>query len=303
MTDADFLFLQDMLYRKSGLALTKDKAYLLESRLGTLCRKLKIESREVLVQQMRATRNAQLEMAVIEAMTTNETLFFRDRVPFDTFRTIAMSETLARNAATRTIRIWCAAASSGQEAYSIAMILDDMQKELAGWRIDIIGTDISGEVLEKARTGVYSQFEIQRGLPVQQLLKYFSQEGDQWRVNDRLRAMVRFETFNLLDDMGKFGMFDVIFCRNVMIYFDLPTKVRTMKSLSERLKPEGCLFLGAAETVIGISDVLAPDRVNRGLYRRIGHATAQPVHFSPRSDLATSAMQSALASKSSFASR
>jgi chemotaxis protein methyltransferase CheR len=303
MTDADFLFLQDMLYRKSGLSLTKDKAYLLESRLGTLCRKLKIESREALVQQMRATRNAQLEMAVIEAMTTNETLFFRDRVPFDTFRTIAMPETLARNAATRTIRIWCAAASSGQEAYSIAMILDDMQKELAGWRIDIIGTDISGEVLEKARTGVYSQFEIQRGLPVQQLLKYFSQEGDQWRVNDRLRAMVRFETFNLLDDMGKFGMFDVIFCRNVMIYFDLPTKVRTMKSLSERLKPEGCLFLGAAETVIGISDVLAPDRVNRGLYRRTGHATAHPVHFSPRGDLATPAVQSTLAPRPSFAAR
>jgi chemotaxis protein methyltransferase CheR len=280
--DSDFLFLQDLLYKKSGLSLSKDKAYLLESRLGTLCRKLKIDSREDLVRQLRTIRSSQLEMAVIEAMTTNETLFFRDRMPFDNFKSIALPEAMVRNASTRTMRIWCAAVSSGQEAYSLAMILDDMQRELAGWKIELIGTDISAEILDKAQSGVYSQFEIQRGLPVQQLLKYFVQEGDQWRVADRLRKMVRFETFNLLDDMSKFGVFDVIFCRNVMIYFDLPTKIRTMKHLAERLKPEGALFLGAAETVIGISDALAPDREHRGLYRRSGHAGAQPYHFTPR---------------------
>jgi chemotaxis protein methyltransferase CheR len=187
--DSDFLFLQDLLYKKSGLSLSKDKAYLLESRLGTLCRKLKIDSREDLVRQLRTIRSSQLEMAVIEAMTTNETLFFRDRMPFDNFKSIALPEAMVRNASTRTMRIWCAAVSSGQEAYSLAMILDDMQRELAGWKIELIGTDISAEILDKAQSGVYSQFEIQRGLPVQQLLKYFVQEGDQWRVADRLRKM------------------------------------------------------------------------------------------------------------------
>ncbi len=280
MTDADFNFLRLLLHQRSGLSLSPEKRYLAESRLGILCRRRDIADIATLIQKLRPGNDAALEHAVIEAMTTNETLFFRDHTPFDLFRDVILPERLAANAATRSLRIWCAAVSTGQEAYSLAMILDEMGPRLSGWKIQIVGTDISGEVLERARTGLYSQFEIQRGLPIQMLLKHFSQEGDRWRISERLRAMVDLRQHNLLEPNGHLGQFDIIFCRNVLIYFDVQTKARVLEALAPRLAPQGAMFLGAAETVIGISTTVLPDRQHRGVYRGQNCIHAQPAGLS-----------------------
>lgn len=267
MNETELDFLRNFLHTRSGLSLAREKRYLLESRLGTLCRQNHISDIATVVQQLRNGTNRALEDDVIEVMTTNETLFFRDSVPFNLFREVVLPEVLARNAGTRSLRIWSAAVSTGQEAYSLAMILDEMAQRFTGWKIEIIGTDISQTVLDKAKDGLYSQFEVQRGLPVQLLLKYFTQEGENWRISDKIRKMVTLQSLNLLSDTSRLGSFDIIFCRNVLIYFDIPTKAKVMSELARRLKPGGALFLGAAETVIGISDMLIPDRNNRGLYR------------------------------------
>jgi len=277
MTDGDFDFLRLLLHLRSGLSLGPEKRYLAESRLGILCRRRGIEGLVALVERLRHG-DPLLENAVVEAMTTNETLFFRDRTPFELFRNVILPEKLVSNAATRSLRIWCAAVSSGQEAYSLAMILDEMAGRLAGWNIRIVGTDISGEVLERARTGIYSQFEIQRGLPIQMLLRYFHQDGDKWQVSERLRSMVELKQHNLLEPNSHLGHFDVIFCRNVLIYFDLPTKAKVLDALAPRLAPDGVVILGAAETVLGISTTIVPDREHRGLYRDRRAANAQATH-------------------------
>ena len=275
MTEQDFDFLRVLLQVRSGLHLSSEKGYLVESRLGMLCRRRGIESISALVATLRREPGRELENAVVEAMTTNETLFFRDRTPFDLFRDVVLPEKLTANAQSRQLRIWCAAVSSGQEAYSLAMLLDEAAPRLAGWKVEILGTDISTEVLEKARQGLYSQFEVQRGLPIQLLLKYFRQEGDKWRVDERIRAMVELKPHNLLEASTHLGQFDVIFCRNVLIYFDVPTKARVMAALSQRLSPNGAFILGAAETVIGITTTLVPDTVHRGLYRDAATRAAQ----------------------------
>jgi chemotaxis protein methyltransferase CheR len=267
MTPGDFDYLRDLLHRRSGLALTVEKRYLVESRLSILCRRCKIDGLGQLIAQVRAGRNEELIGQVVEAMTTNETLFFRDITPFDLFRKVIVPELAARRDLGPVIRIWSAACSTGQEAYSLAMILDEIGSQLPGKRFEIIGTDLSQEVIEKAKAGVYSQFEVQRGLPVQMLIKHFTQQGDQWRISERMKSMVKFQTFNLLDDPSRFGMFEVIFCRNVMIYFDMATKAKVIASLSKRLTAGGVVLLGAAETALGVSDALIPDKTNRGLYR------------------------------------
>ena len=275
MTEADFDFLRALLHQRSGLSLSEEKRYLAESRLGILCRRSGIDGLGALVQKLRFRADPALENAVVEAMTTNETLFFRDRSPFDLFRDVILPEKLAANATSRSLRIWCAAVSTGQEAYSLAMILDEMAQRLAGWRVEILGTDISTEVLERARQGVYSQFEVQRGLPIQMLLRYFRQDGDKWQVNERIRAMVDLKPHNLLEPNAHFGQFDVIFCRNVLIYFDVATKAKVMAALAQRLARDGAFVLGAAETVIGITTTIVPDREHRGLYRESSSVKAQ----------------------------
>jgi chemotaxis protein methyltransferase CheR len=199
-------------------------------------------------------------------MTTNESFFFRDKVPFDLFRNEIMPALLATRAAQRSIRIWCAAASTGQEPYSLAMCLKEMAGKLAGWRIEILGTDLSTEVLQKAKTGIYSQFEVQRGLPIQLLVKYFAQIGETWQVAPELRAMVQYKPLNLLHNFSHLGTFDVIFCRNVLIYFDQPTKVAVLDRMAKSLQPDGFLLLGAAETVVGLTDTFKPVPDQRGLY-------------------------------------
>lgn len=262
----DFELISQLLKKRSGLVLSEDKAYLLESRLNPVARKWGLSGFDELAQQVRKANDEKLLVDITEAMTTNESFFFRDQKPFDQFRDVVLPYLLEHRAAKKSIRIWCAAASSGQEPYTLAMLLKEAQAKLAGWRIEIVGTDISQEILDKAKEGVYSQFEVQRGLPINLLVKYFTQVEDRWKLNDDIRNMVTFKKFNLLDSMSGMGQFDVIFCRNVLIYFDQPTKTQVLDQMSGLLANDGFLYLGGAETVLGISDrfLLIPGQ--RGIY-------------------------------------
>lgn len=268
MNTNDFEFLRQFLYQRSGLALTPDKSYLLESRLAPIARKLKMKTLSELVAHLRKGGDEALTIAVVEAMTTNETLFFRDRWPFDRFSAMILPTLMELNKNTRRIRIWCAACSSGQEPYSLAMLLAEAGGKLAGWQIEIIATDISDEMLERCRKGWYSTFEVQRGLPPDLLKKYFTKDGDGWLISEKLRAMVKFRNFNLLHDPAAAGItgLDLIFCRNVLIYFDEATRRKVFASMARVMKPGGYLCLGGAETVIGISDAFRILPGERGLF-------------------------------------
>ena len=265
MTPLDYDYLRKLLKDRSGLVLSADKQYLVESRLTPLARKAGIASLGELVAKLRSN-NERLAVDVVEAMTTNETFFYRDKIPFDHFRDTIMPGLLAARARERRLRIWCAAASTGQEPYSLAMCLKEMKDKFAGWRVEILGTDLSAEVLEKAKAGVYSQFEVQRGLPIQMLVKHFSQVGDTWHISPEIRAMVQYRPLNLLSDFAHLGSFDVVFCRNVLIYFDQETKIGVLNRIARLLDPDGFLVLGAAETVVGLTEAFKPLADKRGLY-------------------------------------
>ncbi len=274
MTSDEFDFLCKLLKDRSGLVLTRDKAYLLESRLLPVARKADLKSVDELVAAVRMRPNSDLARDVVEAMTTNESFFFRDIKPFDQFKNFVLPELMKARAARRSIRIWSAACSSGQEPYTLAMLLAEQQAKLQGWSIDILATDLSTEILDKAQAGLYSQFEVQRGLPIQFLMKYFKQQGERWQIDPGIRNRVRFRVFNLLDEPTSLGAFDVIYCRNVLIYFDQPTKTMVLDRLARILAPDGYLFLGGAETVLGISDKFQASSDNRGIY--CPAASAQP---------------------------
>jgi chemotaxis protein methyltransferase CheR len=273
VTPPDYEYLRKVLKDLSGLDLSADKQYLIESRLLPLARKSGMTDIGELVQKMRGGSLALINQ-VVEAMTTNETFFFRDKVPFDHLRDTIMPEVLRARAARRSIRIWCAAGSTGQEPYSIAMCLKEMGAALAGWRVEILATDLSQEVLEKSKAGIYSQFEVQRGLPIQLLVKYFKQIGELWQINPDIRGMVQHRQLNLLHDFSQLGVFDVIFCRNVLIYFDQDTKSRIFARLAKAIESDGFLVLGAAETVVGLTEVFKPFPDRRGLYRPNGAQNA-----------------------------
>ena len=283
MTPPDYEYLRKLLKDHSGLDLSADKQYLIESRLLPLSRKAGLPGISELVQKMKGGSSA-LIAQVVEAMTTNETFFFRDKVPFDHFRDSIMPEIMKARAARKSIRIWCAAGSTGQEPYSLAMCVKEMGAQLAGWRVEIIATDLSNEVLEKSRAGIYSQFEVQRGLPIQLLVKNFKQNGEMWQLNADIRAMVQHRQLNLLHDFSQLGVFDIIFCRNVLIYFDQDTKINIFGRLAKIMEPDGFLVLGAAETVVGLTDVFKPFPDKRGLYRPTGvrAAAAPAVMAAPR---------------------
>ncbi|MEA1832198.1 protein-glutamate O-methyltransferase CheR [Methylobacterium durans] len=284
MTELEFDFLRAYLKQRSGLALTAEKRYLVESRLGPVCRRFGLATLRDLVGALKISRDTAIERAVVEAMTTNETFFFRDRVPFDLFRDTLLPGALTRRAAQRRLRIWCAASSTGQEPYSLAILLQEAAPRLQGWQVEIVATDLSTEVIEKAKLGLYSHFEVQRGLPVQMLLKYFTQVGEQWHIAPTIRSMVDYRPLNLLNPFETLGQFDIIYCRNVLIYFDAPTKADVLGRLAGCLAPDGALLLGAAETVIGLTDRLAPNPEHRGLYghppgARTAEAAPRPLRF------------------------
>ena len=266
MTPSDYDYLRKLLKERSGLMLSADKQYLIESRLLPIARRIGVPHLADLVVKLKAPGSEPLIVDVVEAMTTNESFFYRDKVPFDQFREVIVPSLIKARAAQRRIRIWCAAASTGQEPYSLAMILKEMAVPLAGWRTEIIATDISNEVLEKARAGLYSQFEVQRGLPIQMLMKYFTQAGETWQISPEIKAMVQYRPLNLLADFGHLGKFDVVFCRNVLIYFDQATKIGVFERLARVTETDGYLVLGAAETVVGLTEVFKPLADRRGLY-------------------------------------
>ena len=266
MNVQDFDFIARLLKETSGLVLGKDKAYLLESRLNPVARKWQFKGFDELAEAVRLGKEKALIQDVTEAMTTNESFFFRDTKPFDQFRDVVLPHLLEARASSRSFRIWSAACSSGQEPYSLAMILKEAEAKLNGWRIEILATDLSTEILQKAQEGLYSQFEVQRGLPINFLVKYFKQDGDRWLVNDEIRRMVKFQTFNLLESPARFGKFDVVFCRNVLIYFDQDTKGQVLGGISELMPDDGFLYLGGAETVLGITDKFQLVPGQRGLY-------------------------------------
>jgi chemotaxis protein methyltransferase CheR len=265
VTPLDYEFLRKLLKERSGLDLSADKQYLVESRLIPLARKAGLAGLPELVQKLKAGAEA-LTAEVVEAMTTNETFFFRDKVPFDHLKATIMPELLQARASRRSLRIWCAASSTGQEPYSIAMCLKEMSTALTGWRVEIVATDLSQGVLEKSRAGLFSQFEVQRGLPIQLLVKHFVQIGELWQLNADVRAMVQFRQLNLLQDFSHLGVFDIIFCRNVLIYFDQDTKTNMFGRLAKTIEPDGFLMLGAAETVVGLTEAFRPCPDRRGLY-------------------------------------
>lgn len=270
MKPGDFEFLANFLKKSSGLVLGVDKMYLVESRLLPIARKRNQQDLTGLINEIRLGQNHALIQDVMEAMTTNESFFFRDKIPFDNLRNDVLPKFLTSRQSKKHLRIWSAAASTGQEPYSIAMIMKEMAASFPGWRIDILGTDISREVLEKARAGMYSQFEVQRGLPIQMLVKYFKQVGEMWQVDPAVRAMVQLKEGNLLSSYCGFGSFDIIFCRNVLIYFDLATKKDVLERMAKQMPDDGVLFLGAAETVLGLTRALVPVKGLRGLYAKAG---------------------------------
>jgi chemotaxis protein methyltransferase CheR len=253
---------------RSGLVLTPDKQYMLETRLGPLLRKENIASLDALAARLGCgVVEERLAAAVTEALTTNETSFFRDGTPFEHLRA-ALPRLSAARPPGSAIRVWSAACSTGQEAFSVAMLAAELGPALLGRSVDILGTDIAEDILARARQGVFTQFEVQRGLPIQMLVKYFRQEpGDaRWRVTEPIRARARFQRFNLLDDPRALGTFDVIFCRNVLIYFDPPTKAKVLAALASRLALDGFLYLGGAETVLGLTDRVVPVPGHRGVH-------------------------------------
>jgi chemotaxis protein methyltransferase CheR len=282
VTPLDYEFLRKFLKQRSGLDLSSDKQYLVESRLIPLARRAGLSGIAEIVQKIRSGSEP-LISDVVEAMTTNETFFFRDKIPFENLRETILPMMLQARASRRVLRIWCAASSTGQEPYSIAMCLKEIGSALAGWRIEILATDLSQGVLEKSRAGIFSQFEVQRGLPIQMLVKHFTQVGELWQLNADIRAMVQHRQLNLLQDFSHLGTFDVIFCRNVLIYFDQDAKAGIFNRLARVIEPDGVLALGAAESVVGISDAFRPYPERRGLYRpnaaravRAGVATLMP---------------------------
>ncbi|HEY5280740.1 MAG TPA: protein-glutamate O-methyltransferase CheR [Pseudolabrys sp.] len=276
MTPHDFEYLRRLLKERSGLSLSAEKDYLLESRLLPLARRQGMASLAELVMRLRQPGSTALAIAVTEAMTTNETFFFRDRIPYDHLRDTIIPALAAARSREKRIRIWCTAAASGQEPYSIAMMLKAFGPQLHGFRVDILATDLSAEVIDRAKAGVYSQFEVQRGLPINLLVKYFSKSGDRWEIAPELRGMVQFRTLNLLNDFTPLGQFDIVFCRNVLIYFDQATKAGVLDRVARQMAGDGYLTLGAAETVVGLTDCFMPVPDRRGLYMPTAAARRAP---------------------------
>ena len=278
-----------LLKSRSGLVIGPDKLYLLETRLASILKREQLRDLAALADRLRAPGAEALIRQVVEAMTTNESFFFRDDKPFQHFRNQALPRLMAARPAGAPLRVWSAASSSGQEAYSLAMILSECRASLGGRRIEIIGTDLAHDQVVRAREGLYTQFEVQRGLPVQMLMRYFKKEESNWRISQEIRGMVQYREWNLLGDLRPLGQFDVVFCRNVLIYFDQPTKAKVLDAVAQQMPGDGLLYLGGAETVLGITSRFAPLPTERGVY---GLAGAGPASGGPERKVTTETQRS-----------
>lgn len=277
LTSAAFQTLAGLLKTRSGLVIGQDKIYLLETRLGGILRREKLADLNALADALKRPGAETVARDVVEAMTTNESFFFRDEKPFQHFRASALPRLVQARGPGTPLRVWSAASSSGQEAYSLAMILADCRPIVGDRRCEIVGTDISREQLVRAREGLYTQFEVQRGLPIQLLVKHFRKEEANWRLSEAIRSLVQFREWNLLSDLRPLGKFDVVFCRNVLIYFDQPTKTRVLEAIASLMPPDGILYLGGAETVLGITGRFVPMPGERGVYGLAGAAATARV--------------------------
>lgn len=265
MLASDTAFLAQLLKLRTGIIINPSKTSRIATRLAPVVRRFGFRNADELMHDLRNAGES-LVRAVIDAMTTNDTWFFRDRAVFEQFRASVLPELMSRRRRSRSLRFWCAAASTGQEAYTLAMLLHEAGLEREGWKIDILASDISSECIARAQEGAYTSFEVQRGLSVKRLVTYFTQEGQNWRVSESLRHIVLFNTFNLLEDRFAFGEFDTIFCRNVLIYFDQPTKARVLNRLAASLCPGGYLVVGTAEMPHEVTTAFEPLSDARGFY-------------------------------------
>jgi chemotaxis protein methyltransferase CheR len=248
----NYRFLQEHVRSQAGIVLEGNKHYLFESRLAPIVRQLGLSSINDLCALLRAAREPEVGRRVVEAMTTNETYFFRDPAHYDAIKTSLLPRLREERGATRKLRFWSAASSTGQEAYSLAMLL--RESGFDDWNINILGTDFSSAIVGRARAGKYHQIEVNRGLPASLLVKHFTRSGVEWQLSDAVSRMVRFETIDLRDSMRSLGPFDLVFCRNVLIYFDAETKSKILKEIHGTLFRGGWLLLGGAETAFGVDE-------------------------------------------------
>jgi len=254
LDSTDFEFVSSLVLKRSAIVLEPEKNYLVESRLLPLARREGLSSVAELVARMRADSMNGLQQKVVEAMTTNETSFFRDLNPFEALRKVVLPEMFQRRAAERRLQIWCSASSTGQEPYSISLILREHFPGFADWKIGIVASDLSTDVLARARKGCYSQLEVNRGLPAPLLVKYFQRQGTEWQLKEEVRRLVEFRQLNLIDGAWGIAATDIVFIRNVLIYFDVPTKKVILQKIRQLLRPDGYLFLGGAETTLNLDD-------------------------------------------------
>jgi chemotaxis protein methyltransferase CheR len=275
MTPGDIEFFCTWIRARTGLVLSADKIYLIESRLAPLVRRHNLKDLSEVIAGVRAG-NSILQRDAANALMTHETYFFRDPGTFDRFRKIILPRLVAARSTRRVLRLWSAASSTGQEAYTLAMIMREERALLKDWRVEIVGTDISCDALVRAKEAAFTQFEVQRGLPIQLLMKYFKQDGERWLAGNELRDMVLFREFNLMQDPRGLGQFDAIFCRNVLIYFEPPMKARVLDNLTRVLTPGGVVYLGGAETVMGLTTTLDQVPGEPGVYTPTQPA-AQPM--------------------------
>ncbi len=268
LNSVDFQYVSQLVRQRSAIVLEAEKSYLLDSRLTPLAKAEGFASLDAMVARMRSAPPNGLHRKVVEAMTTNETSFYRDLHPFDALRTVVLPEAIRHRAAERRLNIWCAACSSGQEPYTIAMTVMEHFPQLASWSVNILATDLSGEMVARSRGGRYGQIEINRGLPASLLVKYFEKKGMEWQVKPEVQRLCEFRELNLIEPWGLLPAMDVVFLRNVLIYFDVETKRTILGNVRKVMRPWGHLFLGGAETTISLGDTFERVQFDRaGCYR------------------------------------
>ncbi len=271
---ADFGFVRDLVHKRSAIILEEGKEYLVESRLATLARSEGFGSVDQLIAELRTRSMNGLHRKVVEVMTTNETTFFRDAYPFEALHSTILPEIMRRNGARRRLSIWSAACSTGQEPYTIAMLIREHFPALLGWDLTILGTDICTDVLARAVTGRYTQIEVNRGLPVTYLVKYFTKRDLQWQISDDIRRMVEYRELNLIDPWGGLASVDLVFLRNVLIYFDIETKKTILGKVRQIIHPEGYLYMGGAETTLNLDAAYERVTMGRAVVHRLWRVRA-----------------------------
>jgi chemotaxis protein methyltransferase CheR len=270
MTDQDFDAIRKLLYDQSAIVLDAGKQYLVQSRLEPILRRHELKGIGDLVAALRRSSGNGLCREVVEAMVTTESSFFRDHHPFEALRRVVIPDLIQRRRGERCLNIWCAASSHGQEPYSVALLLREHFPELTAWNVSLLASDLSREVLARAREGLYNQIEVNRGLPAALLVKYFEQRGTDWQLRAAVRGVVDFREINLARSWPPLARMDLVLIRNVMIYFDVPTKKTILDRLARLLRPDGYLLLGGAETTINLNDSYRRvEPLKAGLYQLV----------------------------------